>query len=103
VTARAVDVDEGIIRWADPGEGRRSDEARWAPTVRTLSENPGEWAVVSESDAVRAATLVNYIKRGKGPFGPEGTYEACSRTLRKPDRSAVVAVYARYVGLLAEG
>lgn len=88
-----------VVRWEDPPDSRAQLAARWRDAAAELRARPGVWAVLLESDSSKCSALVNYVKRGHGPFAPApggGVFEALSRTVHK--REGRVAVYARYIG-----
>lgn len=85
----------GVIRWEAP-RGRSADARRaaeLAPAAEELQGRPGDWAVIHEGTSNSCATTTTYVKQGRGPFAPKGSYEATSKT-----SGGKGVTYARYVG-----
>lgn len=69
------------------------------PIADGLRAKPGEWGRVATLAGHRGAALATYIKKGSGPFGPAGAFEAKSRSVPWDGHSRREShVYARYVG-----
>lgn len=86
-----------IIRWEDPPDRHRTMELKWHTTAGALRDRVGQWAVLLESaNSTQCSSLVQYIKRGEGPFAPKGSFEALSRSVKRGEGNQ--AVYARFVG-----
>lgn len=95
----------GVIRWEEPPSTpalRAAARAReWAATAAALRKKPGQWAVIKEGSIHGFGNDVTYIRKGQGPFAPEGAFEALQRVDPDPGRRSSARtgkVYARYVG-----
>lgn len=85
-----------VIRWEEPPRRRTADDERaaeLAPVAHALRGKPREWAVVHEAHAAKLNAVASFIKAGKGPFAPKGSFEVTQRA-----SGGSGAVYARYVG-----
>lgn len=51
----------------------------------------------------RASSRTGVVKGGRGPFGPEGTFDSVQRTKDAEDGGRVVRVYAMFLGADAAG
>ena len=76
-TEESVEIQWGAPPKQDKGRGRRKNTL-YARIRAELLKNPGEWAVLKENTKNRS--LVYQINKGVGPWGPEGTFAATSRT-----------------------
>lgn len=94
----------GVLRWEQPPNRRRSKAERWTPVADELRARPGEWAVIEETggNSTTASATAQYVKKGEGPFGPAGAFDAISRTTKDDGGRHHVMVYARFVGAPAE-
>jgi hypothetical protein len=93
-TERRIPMSQ--IEWtAPPGHGNST--TNWSAIADELRSKPSVWAKV-KADTTNAA-LAARIKRGSGPWGPTGSFEATTRgTGVNINGARVMDVYARYVG-----
>jgi hypothetical protein len=87
-----------VLRWEEPPkQGSLRWAAEWEPIADDLRGSPNHWAAIQETEI--PTNLVSRIRKGEGPFGPAGHFEALSRTRPRVGKEpAATVVYARYVG-----
>ena len=86
-----------MIRWEEPPEhgNKRAAKLKYQDLADALRAEPKRWAVVAEGITTgTAGGMASRIRRGQGPFGPAGSFEA--RVIGPPGGQGVL--YARYVG-----
>lgn len=90
-------MTDPIVRWEAPSARTKAAifEERWQATAAALLKRPHSWAVIVEAGFSETNNLAQKVKKGVSPFGPQGAYEAVTRTHKSTGR---VAVYARYIG-----
>ena len=89
-----------VIRWEAPNpqvpRGVRAN--RYQPVADSLRLKPNEWALVEEeANRGTLSGIQAYVKAGKGPFAPAGSFDARIKTAGMP--ANVGSLYIIYLGM----